>query len=154
MKRYHTGFASLIRYYGEDRALHLTLTFPDNITELCEASRFWHSISTNLVNKKYPVWLRVAERTEQMRWHFHVLVFSEQPLVGRMLKVEQAFWREKALLFHFGRTEIKPVWNWKGLRHYLKKDFQHRMPCNRGLRLVTASSLARKVMDGKGPNSK
>ena len=65
----------LCMLYGIERLGFLTLTFADHVTDAREAQRRFHSLATHVLNTRYRArWIRVLERHESGRIHYHLIV--------------------------------------------------------------------------------
>lgn len=115
----------LARSYGIERIGFLTLTFADNVNSIKTARKRFHSLVTNVLQKRYRKSIAVVERQESGRIHFHLVVVCAEDIrtgvdfeqiekrnytsAGRYLRSEWAFWRSTAPKFRFGRTELLPI---------------------------------------------
>lgn len=150
---------AFVRRFGLDRVGFLTLTFPDHVLDFAEASRRFNSLATGVLRERYAAYLRVAERQKSGRWHFHLLVACGSDIrtgadfdaferrdyrsASPALRAEWRFWRDTAPLYSFGRTELLPL---KSTAHavgrylgkYISKHLSARLPCDKGVRLVSA----------------
>lgn len=147
----------------------LTLTFADNVQCYHEASKRFNSLASNVLNEKYPAWLKVMERQKSGRIHFHLIIalggdirtnfdftgISKQDYssAGKYLRSEWAFWRSTAKRFGFGRTELLPIKSsseaiGRYVGKYISKHLDSRIPDDKGARLVSYSKKLR-VMNTK-----
>jgi hypothetical protein len=65
---------ALVEKYGLERIGFLTLTFHDHVTEHKEAQRRFNSLATHVLRDRYADYIKVSERQQSGRWHFHLLV--------------------------------------------------------------------------------
>jgi hypothetical protein len=65
---------ALVEKYGLERIGFLTLTFYDHVTEHKEAQRRFNSLATHVLRERYADYIKVSERQQSGRWHFHLLV--------------------------------------------------------------------------------
>lgn len=143
---------------GVEKVGFLTLTFADHVTDNKEASRRWKSLRTGVLKQRYPGgWVAVRERQRSGRLHFHVLVACREDIRtgadfeafarkdwssgNRALREEWAFWRETAVEYGFGRTELLPLKSTlegisKYVGKYISKNIEGRQEADQGARLV------------------
>jgi hypothetical protein len=136
----------------------LTLTFAEHIRDAREAQRRLNSLTTNVLRPRYGQVIRVFERQQSGRIHYHLLVNvgadirsgvdlaalerGDYRSAGPELKAEWAFWRHAAQAYGFGRPELLPV-NSTGeamacyMGKYIGEHFGQRDPRDRGVRLVS-----------------
>lgn len=153
----------LSKKYGVERLGFLTLTFADHVVCAKQAGRRFHSLSTNVLGKRYRETIAVLERMKSGRIHYHLLVvlpvdvrtgfdFAEAAKgvytsAGQSLRAEWAFWRGTAKKYGFGRTELLPVKS-SGeaiacyVGKYIAKHIGHREERDKGVRLVRYSKGA------------
>jgi hypothetical protein len=124
----------MAKRYGVERLGFLTLTFPDSVRDMREASRRFNSLSTNVLKKRYERGIRVWERHRSGCLHAHLVVvlpvdirsgvdfhaFTEGDYrsASPFLRAEWKFWRSITnydgkhpdhSYAIFGRTELLPV---------------------------------------------
>jgi hypothetical protein len=128
---------ALAEEFGIERLGFLTLTFPDELSDIREASRRFNSLATNVLKKRYLRVIRVWERHKSGVLHAHCVVvlhadirtgFNFADLKTQrgsaryrtacpFLRAEWAFWRSitnyngkrQDAPYPFGRTELLPV---------------------------------------------
>jgi len=143
--------------FGIERIGFLTFTFADNVIDLREAQRRFHSLCTHVIAKRCQRAICVWERQKSGRIHFHLVVVVAQDIrtgadfeafkrrdyrsANPALRAEWAFWRNTAPKFRFGRTEILPVKsNGQALARYvakyISKHIGQRVEADKGARLV------------------
>ena len=157
---------SLANEYGIERLGFLTLTFPDHVTDPREAQRRFNSFVTNFLGKRYPVRIRVYERTKSNRIHYHLIVVLNSDIrsgfdfkqaqkkiyksASQALRDEWSFLRESAHKYGFGRTELLPIKSTaegvsRYVGKYISKTIDNRQEEDKGFRLVEYSRAARTV---------
>lgn len=115
----------LTKEFGLERLGFLTLTFVDNVSDPKEAQRRFNSLATNVLRKHYARVIAVRERQRRGAWHYHCLIVLTEDIrsgvnfdamqngdyrsAGAALKAEWRFWRETAVKYNFGRTELLPI---------------------------------------------
>jgi hypothetical protein len=140
------------------------LTFAQHVTEPKEAQRRLNSLLTNVIQSRYEQWVRVFERQESGRIHYHLLLvladdirtgvdfdaFERQDYrtASEALRSQWAFWRDCAPSYGFGRTELLPVKSTsEGIARYVgkyvSKHIENRQDRDKGVRLVAMSKGAR-----------
>lgn len=142
---------SFINHYGIENCGFLTLTFPDSVKDVFEASNRFNSFRTGFLVKRMNGYIGVYERTKRGVIHFHFVVSLKGNILWekrghsivtfnykevkskrtpRRLRYRSAnaflksLWKEllEALpLYGFGRHELVPVKSEKGVAHYLAK---------------------------------
>jgi len=143
--------------YGIKRLGFLTLTFADDVRDLAEANRRFHSLASHVIKGRYVRGLVVPERQESGRLHFHLLIVLGADIrsgadfeafkrrdyrsANAALRAEWRFWRETAPLYGFGRTELLPVKSTaegigRYVGKYISKHVRGRMVGDKGARLV------------------
>lgn len=163
---YKTSFATqqnikgFIDAKGLNNCAFVTLTFPDHVTDIREASRRFNSFRTNFLKKYTDDYIGVYELQQNGRVHFHFVVdlgfdiktgFNFQQVKKRNYssahpKLRQ-LWREwRAFLpnYGFGRFEVVPI---KGnaeaaafyLAGYITKSLKNRRLEDKGFRIVRSS---------------
>lgn len=146
-----------IETFGINNVGFLTLTFADDVQDVKEASRRFHSLRTNFLKKHFEHYICVYERMKSGRIHFHLIVNTREDIRrGLNFKQIQArnytsankslrqFWqilRENMEKYGFGRSELMPVkTNSKGLAKYvskyISKHINSRLPEDKGYRLI------------------
>ncbi len=122
--------------YGVERVGFMTLTFPDCVMCAREAQRRWKSLRTNVFRERYPEMIKVFERHESGRIHYHLLLvvgedirtdFDFEAVENRdyrsansFLRGEWRFLREHLAGYRFGRHELMPIrTNAEGMSRYL-----------------------------------
>jgi hypothetical protein len=144
--------------WGLERTGFLTLTFADHVTDPREAQRRMNSLTTNVLRPRYGEAIRVMERQESGRIHYHLLIklgvdirtgFDFDAIKKRdyrsasaALRAEWAFWRRTAKLYGFGRTELLPIKSTaegvgRYVGKYISKHFRVREEADKGVRLVS-----------------
>lgn len=146
-----------IETFGLNHVGFLTLTFADDVQDVKEASRRFHSLRTNFLSKHFRHYICVYERTKKGRIHFHLIVntredirrglnfaaiaarnyTSANPALRQLWKII----RENVGKYGFGRSELLPVkTNSKGLARYvakyIAKHIDSRIPEDKGYRLI------------------
>lgn len=142
----------------------LTLTFRDHVLDAREAQRRFNSLSTNILKKRYPAFIRVLERQKSGRIHYHLLVVLDADIrtgfdfnavnnhdyrsASPALRAEWAFWRKTAKAYAFGRTELLPIKSSaeaiaRYVGKYISKHLEARFEDDKGIRLVEYSRGAR-----------
>lgn len=159
-----TNIAALCNKYGTNKIGFLTLTFADDVQCHKEATKRFNSLATNILKHKYLSWIRISERQQSGRWHFHLivackndirrgLIFSELKKrdyrsANAALRGEWGFWRSVAKKYGFGRSELLPVKTDSAriaayMAKYLCKG--ERTTDDKGARLVSYSSKVLRV---------
>jgi hypothetical protein len=147
-----------VERWSLERTGFLTLTFADHVTCPREAQRRMNSLSTNVLKPRYGEAIRVIERQESGRIHYHLLVRvgadirtafdfaavkkKDYRSASLALRSEWAFWRRTAKLYGFGRTEMLPIISTAAavgryVGKYISKHFQAREERDKGVRLVS-----------------
>lgn len=146
-----------IETFGLNKVGFLTLTFADDVQEVKEAQRRFHSLRTNFLKKYFEHYICVYERTKKGRIHFHLIVntrvdirrgldfkkissgnySSANPALRKLWKIL----RDNVHKYGFGRTELLPIkTNSKGLSRYvskyISKHIRSRLPEDKGYRLI------------------
>lgn len=146
-----------IEVFGIEKVGFLTLTFADDVQDVKEASRRFHSLRTNFLKKHFEHYVCVYERMKSGRIHFHLIVNTRED-IRRGLNFQQIqarnytsanknlrqLWqvlRENMEKYGFGRSELLPVkTNSKGLARYvgkyIAKHIDSRLPEDKGYRLI------------------
>jgi hypothetical protein len=151
--------------FGLERLGFLTLTFADHVVDIREAQRRFNSLRTNVLARRYSASIAVVERQKSGRIHFHLLVVLDSDIrsgfdfdaiarhdyrsAGQVLRQEWAYWRQTAVKYGFGRTELLPVKSTsegiaKYVGKYIAKHLDARKEEDRGARLVRYTRNARK----------
>ncbi|PTQ89475.1 rolling circle replication-associated protein [Agitococcus lubricus] len=150
---------ALFDKYGLDRIGFLTLTFADDVQCHKEATKRLNSLITGVLRERYAQCIRVSERQQSGRWHFHLVVVCQQDIrrgvdfqaikerrykdgASATLRAEWAFWRKTAKKYGFGRTELLPVKKTGEalaayVAKYISKGFAYRQPQDKGARLYS-----------------
>ena len=170
-KKVAAALTENIRYlcekHGKEYIGFFTLTFADHVTDPAEAQRRLHSLATNVLNKRYPNRIRVYERQKNGRVHYHFVIVAPTP-IGRGvdadaiargdyktaspdLRREWAFWHKTAKQYGFGRHNLQPVKSSTDalalyVGKYIGKCFQFRDERDKGVRLVSYSGDARRMV--------
>jgi hypothetical protein len=150
--------ASCVEVWGLERTGFLTLTFADHVVDPREAQRRMNSLTTNVLRPRYGGAIRVFERQESGRIHYHLLVNvgvdirtgfdfgaikkKDYRSASVALRNEWSFWRRTAKEYGFGRTELLPVISTSGavaryVGGYIAKHLQVREGRDLGVRLVS-----------------
>jgi hypothetical protein len=150
----------MVKKYGVENILFLTLTFKDNVRCHREASRRMNSLTTNVIKPRYGDYVGVPERMKLGRIHYHYLVpVKENVRLGldfealknknyksanSALRSEWAFWRNTAPKYRFGRTELLPIKSTaeavaKYVGKYIAKNIESRSKADKGARLMRMS---------------
>jgi len=159
-----TNIAAMIVKYGIERIGFLTLTFADNVQCHKEATKRFNSLATNVLKNKYQSWVRVSERQQSGRWHFHLIVSCKHDIkrglkfdelknknyksANKALRGEWSFWRTVAKKYNFGRTELLPIRkSGEAVAAYMAKYLTkgERKAEDKGARLVSYSSKVLRV---------
>lgn len=160
-----------IRYLCEKHGIQhiafFTLTFADHVIDPKEAQRRLHSLTAGVLDERYPHRIRVFERQKSGRIHYHfVLVVPEDIHTGvdpeaiaqgdyatanKALRREWAFWHKTCKKYGFGRHNLQPVKSSENalalyVGKYIGKGFQFRNEADKGVRLVTYSGDARRMV--------
>lgn len=150
---------ALFDKFGLDRIGFLTLTFADDVQDHKEATKRLNSLITGVLRERYAQCIRVSERQQKGRWHFHLVVVCQQDIrrgvdfeaiknrqykqgANEALRREWAFWRSTAKKYGFGRTELLPVKKTGEalaayVAKYISKGFAYRQPQDKGMRLYS-----------------
>ena len=152
---------SFVKHCGFNRVGFLTLTFADDIQDRQEAQRRFNSLRTNFLNKHFKDYVRVMERCQSGRIHYHLLVdcgcdirsgLDFRKLQAKDYRTANAnlrrFWRmlrSELPKYGFGRAELLPIkTNEKQLAKYISKyigkHIEQRKPEDKGARLCQFSS--------------
>ncbi|MDO5070551.1 MAG: phasyl DNA replicon protein arp [Neisseria zoodegmatis] len=146
-----------IETFGLNHVGFLTLTFADDVQDVKEASRRFHSLRTNFLSKHFRHYICVYERTKKGRIHFHLIVNTREDIrrglnfaaiaarnytsANPALRQLWKLIRENVGKYGFGRSELLPVkTNSKGLARYvakyIAKHIDSRIPEDKGYRLI------------------
>lgn len=146
-----------IEAFGIDYVGFLTLTFADDVQDVKEASRRFHSLRTNFLKRHFEHYICVYERMKSGRIHFHLIVNTRQNIrnglnfrqiqaknyssANKALRQLWVLLRENMGKYGFGRSELLPVkTNSKGLARYvakyIAKHIDSRLPEDKGYRLI------------------
>jgi hypothetical protein len=150
----------MVKKYGVENILFLTLTFKDNVQCHREASKRMNSLTTNIIKPRYKDYAGVPERMKSGRIHYHYLIpTKDNVLLGldfkalqnkdyrtanSALRKEWAFWRNTAPKYRFGRTELLPIKSTaeavgKYVGKYISKNIESRTEGDKGARLMRLS---------------
>lgn len=155
--------------FGVGHVGMLTLTFPDEVREIAEASRRFHSLMVNRLSKRCVQWAVVVQRHKDGRIHFHLVVVTREDIgsglnlealkrrdyrsANAALRAEWAWLREVLPGYGFGRHELLPVQDVNGfgdyLGRYLVREMGTRRPMDKGARLVRYSKNWDHVLVGR-----
>ena len=69
-----------IETFGLNHVGFLTLTFADDVQEVKEAQRRFHSLRTNFLKKHFEHYICVYERMKSGRIHFHLIVNTREDI--------------------------------------------------------------------------
>ena len=148
---------SFCDHYGLGKVGFLTLTFADHVIDAKEASRRFRSLNNGVLKKRYNGFIRVFERQESGRIHYHLLValdhdirtgldhvgirMNDYDTASQAIRDEWAFWRRTAKRYGFGRTELLPVRSTaeaigRYVGKYISKHIGNRKACDKGVRLI------------------
>jgi hypothetical protein len=143
--------------FGLEKLGFLTLTFADQVRDIREAQRRFHSLCTHVLKARYRRGIGVWERQRSGAVHFHLVEvldvdirtgFDFEAIKRRdyrsaspFLRSEWKFWREIAPVYGFGRTELLPVISTaEGIARYVgsyvKEHVEHRAIEDKGARVV------------------
>ncbi|MDO5357469.1 MAG: phasyl DNA replicon protein arp [Conchiformibius sp.] len=156
---FQANIESFIAYHGIERCGFLTLTFPDDVKDVSEASRRFNSFRTNFLSLLALGYIGVYERTKRGVIHFHFVVALPQEIrgnfdfaqvkarnyrsVNKYLRKVWKILRTKLPEYGFGRHQLVPVLSNAGicsyLAKYLIKGFECRMPEDKGFRFIRTS---------------
>ena len=153
-----TEIQGLARDYGLERLGFLTLTFPDQVEDIREAQRRFHSLHSNVLKERYPErGVGIWERHKSQRIHFHLVIVLPGDIrtgvdfdaienrdyrsAGKLLRSEWNFWRKTARKYRFGRTELLPVESTadgiaRYVGKYLAKHIGNRLQSDKGARVI------------------
>ena len=150
-----------IEAFGIDYVGFLTLTFADDVQDVKEASRRFHSLRTNFLKRHFEHYICVYERMKSGRIHFHLIVNTRQNIrnglnfrqiqaknyssANKALRQLWVLLRENMGKYGFGRSELLPVkTNSKGLARYvakyIAKHIDSRLPEDKGYLWKMANS--------------
>lgn len=71
---------ALVALYGVERVGFLTLTFADDVQCHKEATKRLNSLITGVLREHYAQCIRVSERQQSGRWHFHLVVVCKEDI--------------------------------------------------------------------------
>jgi len=160
--------------HGVEKLGFLTLTFPDPVVTIKEASRRLNSLLTNELSRRYVEWLSVVQRHKDGKVHFHFVVVMAQDIrtgfnfeqvrrrdyssASPYLKAEWKHLRavlpydeETGRGYGFGRHELLPVRVPDGFGRYIARYVAgntKRQEGDRGARLVRFSKNFRRCVVG------
>lgn len=151
---------SFIERKGLNNTGFLTLTFPDHVNCVREASKRFNSLNTNFLRHIITGYIGVFERHKSGRIHFHLLTGHTSDIRTGLdfnavanrdyrtaNKALRSLWSQLRSNLHkygFGRAELLPVKsNSKGLSKYISKyiakAIESRQPQDKGFRLIRMS---------------
>lgn len=165
---------AFVAYHGIEKCGFLTLTFPDEVDCVFEASRRFNSLRTGFLSRIMDAYIGVYERHKSGVVHFHfvlalkVNIYAEYRK-GRLVEFDaeavkkrnyrsapkalRDLWaqmREVLPRYGFGRHHLVPVQSEKGiaryLSKYLSKGILQRKESDKGFRLVRSTSGRKAVM--------
>jgi hypothetical protein len=133
-----TEIKEMATLYGIEKLGFLTLTFADQVTDIREAQKRFHSLNTGILKDRYRRAIATVERQTSQRLHFHLVVAGDADVrrgvkfdeierkvyrsAGPELRAEWEFWRKTAKKYGFGRTEFLPIKsNEEGIARYVGK---------------------------------
>jgi hypothetical protein len=149
-----------VERWGLAQSGFFTLTFAEHILDPKEAQRRLNSLMTGVLRERYGECIRVYERQESGRIHYHLLVNvgadirtgvdfaaikrKDYRTASPALRAEWAFWRRTAKLYGFGRTELLPIISTSAaigryVGGYIAKHLTAREERDKGVRLVSYS---------------
>lgn len=150
---------ALFDKFGLDKIGFLTLTFADDVQDHKQATKRLNSLITGVLRERYAQCIRVSERQQSGRWHFHLVVVCQQDIrrgvdfeaikkrdykqgANSALRAEWAFWRSTAKKYGFGRTELLPVRKTGEalaayVAKYISKGFAYRQQQDKHMRLYS-----------------
>lgn len=151
----------MAKKFGLENIGFLTLTFADQVREMKEAQRRFHSLSTHVLQERYERATANVERQASSRLHFHLVVvvgkdirtgFKFEDLdkyedlrryqsANPALKAEWKFWRKTGPKYGFGRHELLPIKSsaegiGRYVGKYVGKHIGQRDERDKGARLV------------------
>ena len=147
-----------VERWGLERTGFLTLTFADHVLDSKEAQRRMNSLTTHVLRPRYGGAIRVIERQESGRIHYHVLIDvgvdirtgfdfaaierQDYRSASPALRSEWGFWRRTAKAYRFGRTELLPILSTaecvgRYVGGYIAKHLEVREKRDQGVRLVS-----------------
>lgn len=159
---------SFVKHFGIEKCGFFTLTFPDDVQCVYEASARFNSLRTGYLSKIMDGYIGVYERHESGRIHFHFVIALTKNILNEYRKgrVVQYDWqavkkrnyrsvpkslrdlwaelRETLPKYGFGRHHLEPIKHEKGiakyLAKYLSKGIIQRQERDKGFRLVRSTS--------------
>jgi hypothetical protein len=155
--------------FGPERVGMLTLSFPDPVHDMSEASRRFDSFNSNALAGRYVQWLVVVQRHKTHGIHFHLCIVTEKDIRGNLdfralrcrdylsanaaLRAEWSFYRDALPRYGFGRHELLPMRGdsvsfGRYLSRYLARELGTRRADDRGHRMVRYSQSWRRIVRG------
>lgn len=159
---------SFVKHFGIEKCGFFTLTFPDDVQCVYEASARFNSLRTGYLSKIMDGYIGVYERHESGRIHFHFVIALTKNILneyrkGRLIQYDwqavkkrnyrsvpkslRDLWaelRETLPKYGFGRHHLEPIQHEKGiakyLAKYLTKGIAEREHRDKGFRLVRSTS--------------
>lgn len=119
----------MAKAFGVEHLGFLTLTFADEVLEVKEAEKRWHSFQNNWLRHRYPRGVAVREAMKSGRIHFHAVVVTRFVCrYGPALSDEWDELRRICPAYQFGRHELRPIRKSgvavaRYLAKYLTKDY-------------------------------
>jgi hypothetical protein len=140
---------SFVEKWGLERVGFFTLTFSSHVSEHRIAQKAFNSLATGVLRDRYESYISVLERQRSSRIHYHLLLATGFDLrtgfdfksirtgdyrsAGEALRREWAFWRRKAPMYGFGRTELFPIESTvEGIALYVGKYISKHVGARRG----------------------
>jgi hypothetical protein len=157
------------RRFGTDHVGMLTLSFPDEVHDMVEASRRLNSLFTGALRERFVQFVTVLQRHKRHGLHAHTAVVVDWDIRGnlswealkrrqygsapRRLRDEWAFLRDLLPRYGFGRHELLPMRGHseglgRYLARYLSRELGTRRKGDRGARLVRYSQSWERVVVG------
>lgn len=150
-----------IKHFGLDNCGFLTLTFPDDVKDVRQASKRFNSMRTNFLDKHILGYIGVYERTKRGVIHFHFIIackgniregfdfkaianniYSSNTRNDFIASLWQLF-RTKLPKYGFGRHQLVPIKCKDGIARYLSKyiikGLGYRKPEDKHFRFVRSS---------------
>lgn len=159
---------SFVNHFGLEKCGFFTLTFPDEVKCVFEASKRFNSLRTGYLSKIILGYIGVYERHKTGVIHFHFIVALKQNILFEIKKGVQVnydfkavrrrnyktapkalrlLWkelRENLPKYGFGRHQLEPIKSDKGISKYLSKylikGIAERKEQDKGFRLVRSTS--------------
>lgn len=150
---------AFIQRVGLEHAGFLTLTFPDDVTDLGEAQRRFNSLRTRILRQRHPDHIAVLGRFKSGRIHFHLLIATVEDIrtgidvdslargnyatASDALRNHWRFWSDVAPRYGFGRCQLLPVRSPERTASYFRNHLRDRSPSDRCARIVRYGGNAR-----------